>query len=70
MDLFDSMKTNLKSSHSLMHDKTLNNHSEQWLDEKQKVFVRSLLKRYEGRELQDREFRILQGVLTSQVGNL
>ena len=40
------------------------------LDENQKEFIRSLLKRYEGRNLSDQQYRLLQGVLTSHVGSL
>ena len=38
--------------------------------EDQKFFVRQLLKKYEDRKVSEYEFRILQGVLTTNFGNL
>ena len=38
--------------------------------ENQKYFIRQLLRKYEGRHLSPYEFRILQGVLTTNFGNL
>ena len=35
------------------------------LDDEQKEFVRDLLQRYENRHVSEKEFRILQGILTT-----
>ena len=39
-------------------------------DEAQKLFVKQILQKYEMRHLPATEFRILQGVLTTNFGNL
>ena len=56
------------SSHQPSTTKHVNILEQKDLDQEQKETVRDILKRYEGRHLSDREFRILQGVLTSEFG--
>lgn len=61
------------SSKSQMLDLIKNEHffdKDEDLEDEQKEFVRETLKRYEGKHLSDREFRILQGVLTADFGKL
>ena len=61
------MKWNIGKSKATIVDSIL--YQEEAINESQKQELRKMLQRYEGRQLKDEEFRILQGVLLKDFGD-
>ena len=59
-----------KFERSILNVKRFFNMKDGKFDDSQKKDLRKMLQRYEGRELLDQEFRILQGILSSNMGHL